>query len=39
MKLNYVEELRRKIGHDEYIGVGAGAFIYTENFILVKIGA
>ncbi len=29
--LSYVEQLRKKIGHDEYIGVGAGIFIYKNR--------
>jgi 8-oxo-dGTP pyrophosphatase MutT (NUDIX family) len=34
--LNYVGELRRKIGHDEYIGVGAGVFIYKDKKVLLQ---
>ncbi|MEA4889919.1 MAG: NUDIX domain-containing protein [Clostridiaceae bacterium] len=34
--MSYVEELRKKIGHDEYIGVGAGVFIYENNRVLLQ---
>jgi 8-oxo-dGTP pyrophosphatase MutT (NUDIX family) len=34
--LSYVEELRRKIGHDEYIGIGAGVFVYKNDKVLLQ---
>ena len=36
IKLSYVEQLRKKIGHDEYIGVGAGVFIYKDRNVLLQ---
>lgn len=36
IKLSYVEQLRKKIGHDEYIGVGAGIFIYKDRNVLLQ---
>ena len=36
MILSYVEQLRKKIGHDEYIGVGAGVFIYKNRRVLLQ---
>ena len=36
IKLSYVEQLRKKIGHDEYIGVGAGIFIYKGRNVLLQ---
>lgn len=34
--MSYVEQLRKKIGHDEYIGVGAGIFIYKDRMGYLK---
>ena len=34
--MSYVQELRSKIGHDEYIGVGAGVFILRGNEVLLQ---
>jgi len=34
--MSYVENLRRKIGHDEYIGVGAGVFVYRNRQVLLQ---
>lgn len=34
--MSYVRELRQKIGHDEYIGVGAGVFIYKNKEVLLQ---
>ena len=34
--MSYVEQLRKKIGHDEYIGVGAGIFIYKDRNVLLQ---
>lgn len=34
--MSYVEELRKKIGHDEYIGIGAGVFIYKGRKVLLQ---
>ena len=34
--MSYVEQLREKIGHDEYIGVGAGIFIYKDRNVLLQ---
>lgn len=34
--MSYVERLRKKIGHDEYIGVGAGIFIYKDRNVLLQ---
>ncbi len=34
--MSYVERLREKIGHDEYIGVGAGVFIYSGRKVLLQ---
>ena len=35
-RMSYVGDLRRKIGHDEYIGVGAGVFIYKGREVLLQ---
>lgn len=34
--MSYVEQLRAKIGHDEFIGVGAGIFIYQGRQVLLQ---
>lgn len=34
--MSYVEQLRKKIGHDEYIGIGAGIFIYKDGNVLLQ---
>lgn len=34
--MSYVRELRKKIGHDEYIAVGAGIFIYEDKKVLLQ---
>lgn len=34
--MSYVSELRAKIGHDEYIGVGTGVFIYKDGKVLLQ---
>jgi ADP-ribose pyrophosphatase YjhB (NUDIX family) len=34
--MGYTEEIRKKVGHDEIIGVGAGVFIYKEAKVLLQ---
>lgn len=34
--MSYVSELRAKIGHDEYIGVGAGVFLCRDGKVLLQ---
>lgn len=34
--MSYAEEIRKKIGHDEMIGVGAGIFIYKDRKVLLQ---
>lgn len=34
--MNYVQQIRSKIGHDEYIAVGAGIFIYKGTQVLLQ---
>ncbi len=34
--MSYVGEIRKKIGHDEIIGVGAGIFIYKDKSVLLQ---
>lgn len=34
--MGYVKDIRSKIGHDEFIGVGAGIFIYKDNKVLLQ---
>jgi 8-oxo-dGTP pyrophosphatase MutT (NUDIX family) len=34
--MGYTEEIRKKVGHDEIIGVGAGVFIYKEGKVLLQ---
>ena len=34
--MGYTEEIRKKVGHDEIIVVGAGVFIYKERKVLLQ---
>jgi 8-oxo-dGTP pyrophosphatase MutT (NUDIX family) len=34
--VSYAEEIRKTIGHDEIIGVGAGIFIYKDRKVLLQ---
>lgn len=34
--MGYTEQIRKKVGHDEIIGVGAGVFIYKEGKVLLQ---
>ena len=34
--MSYVDYIRSRIGHDEYIGVGAGVFICREGKVLLQ---
>lgn len=34
--MSYIGEIRKKIGHDEIIGVGAGIFIYKDKSVLLQ---
>lgn len=34
--MSYVKEIRKKIGHDEMIGIGAGIFIYKDRKVLLQ---
>lgn len=34
--MNYVDYIRSKIGHDEYIGVGAGVFLCRNRQVLLQ---
>ena len=34
--MDYIESLRRKIGHDEVIAVGAGVFPVREGKVLLQ---
>ncbi len=34
--MGYIQDIRKKIGHDVIIGVGAGVFIYREGKVLLQ---
>ena len=34
--MGYIEEIRKKIGHDLLIGVGAGVFVYKDGKVLLQ---
>ncbi|HOP10465.1 MAG TPA: NUDIX domain-containing protein [Oscillospiraceae bacterium] len=34
--MGYIEEIRKKIGHDLLIGVGAGVFVYQDGKVLLQ---
>ena len=34
--MGYIESIRKKIGHDEIIAVGAGVFIYQNEKVLLQ---
>jgi len=34
--MGYIEEIRKKIGHDLLIGVGAGVFVYHNGKVLLQ---
>ncbi len=34
--MGYVQEIRKKVGHDTIIGVGAGVFVYKDGMVLLQ---